>query len=172
MYRHYTFLVLMASSCISALPLNINLGAFSPALVVGDGEISFGGEADVSQLMTALSGASQEASASSTAEIQRAGVEAASKDAPTVIPTLPIVESESSASPTPSPNGSPLVLGIGKSIEPRLPEAGADTMAVENKKRSVGEEGTEVKGRDLVSKLSVISLSSPTKVPSLNEPDS
>ena len=28
----------------TAAPLNINLGAYSPALVVGDGEISFGGE--------------------------------------------------------------------------------------------------------------------------------
>jgi hypothetical protein len=25
----------------TALPLNVNLGAYSPALVVGDGEISF-----------------------------------------------------------------------------------------------------------------------------------
>ncbi|KAH6661821.1 hypothetical protein F5X68DRAFT_145350 [Plectosphaerella plurivora] len=42
---------------VSAVPLNINLGAYSPALVVGDGEISFGGKADVNQLMNALEGA-------------------------------------------------------------------------------------------------------------------
>lgn len=41
----------------NALPLNINLGAYSPALVVGDGEISFGGNQDVSNLMNALEGA-------------------------------------------------------------------------------------------------------------------
>ncbi|KAL1895229.1 hypothetical protein Sste5346_005374 [Sporothrix stenoceras] len=41
----------------SALPLNINLGAYSPALVVGDGEISFGGNQDVSNLMNVLEGA-------------------------------------------------------------------------------------------------------------------
>jgi len=29
---------------VNAIPLNINLGAYSPALVVGDGAISFGGE--------------------------------------------------------------------------------------------------------------------------------
>lgn len=34
---------LLAFGLISAVPLNINLGAYSPALVVGDGEISFGG---------------------------------------------------------------------------------------------------------------------------------
>jgi hypothetical protein len=42
---------------LNALPLNINLGAYSPALVVGDGEISFGGKQDVSNLMNALEGA-------------------------------------------------------------------------------------------------------------------
>ncbi|KAI1469766.1 uncharacterized protein F4812DRAFT_302534 [Daldinia caldariorum] len=42
---------------VSALPLNINLGAYSPALVVGDGEISFGGGQDVTNLMNALEGA-------------------------------------------------------------------------------------------------------------------
>ncbi|CAJ2507804.1 Uu.00g089900.m01.CDS01 [Anthostomella pinea] len=41
----------------NALPLNINLGAYSPALVVGDGEISFGGGQDVTSLMNALEGA-------------------------------------------------------------------------------------------------------------------
>lgn len=68
----------------AALPLNINLGAYSPALVVGtsplpppstpptstnnppgDGEISFGGEQDVSQLMNALEGAAVNAASSS-----------------------------------------------------------------------------------------------------------
>lgn len=43
MLAKYTALaVVMASMAIGA-PLNINLGAYSPALVVGDGEISFGG---------------------------------------------------------------------------------------------------------------------------------
>ncbi|KAI0011038.1 hypothetical protein F4779DRAFT_252596 [Xylariaceae sp. FL0662B] len=42
---------------VNALPLNINLGAYSPALVVGDGEISFGGGQDVTNLMNALEGA-------------------------------------------------------------------------------------------------------------------
>ncbi|TGO37273.1 hypothetical protein BHYA_0101g00220 [Botrytis hyacinthi] len=56
MLTNYLFMAMIATS-ISALPLNINLGAYSPALVVGDGEISFGGKADVSNLMNALEGA-------------------------------------------------------------------------------------------------------------------
>ncbi|KAI0470057.1 hypothetical protein GGR56DRAFT_660893 [Xylariaceae sp. FL0804] len=51
---------------INALPLNINLGAYSPALVVGDGEISFGGEADVTSLMDALEGAAVDTAAGTT----------------------------------------------------------------------------------------------------------
>jgi len=53
----FIFLVSLLASSINALPLNINLGAYSPALVVGDGEISFGGKQDVSNLMNALEGA-------------------------------------------------------------------------------------------------------------------
>ncbi|KAL7625807.1 hypothetical protein AAE478_005030 [Parahypoxylon ruwenzoriense] len=48
---------------VNALPLNINLGAYSPALVVGDGEISFGGGQDVTSLMNALEGAAVNAAA-------------------------------------------------------------------------------------------------------------
>jgi len=69
-------LALLAATSTQSLPLNINLGAYSPALVVGDGEISFGGEADVSNLMTALSGASQGTEAAAAgAGITRAGIE-------------------------------------------------------------------------------------------------
>ncbi|KAK1766200.1 hypothetical protein QBC33DRAFT_112707 [Phialemonium atrogriseum] len=57
-YRIFAFAGLAA-----ALPLNINLGAYSPALVVGDGEISFGGKQDVSNLMNALEGAAINAAA-------------------------------------------------------------------------------------------------------------
>lgn len=57
---HQSQFLLLASflaTNVAAVPLNINLGAYSPALVVGDGEISFGGKADVSNLMNALEGA-------------------------------------------------------------------------------------------------------------------
>ncbi|POS86337.1 hypothetical protein EPUL_001281 [Erysiphe pulchra] len=42
----------------NSLPLNINLGAFSPALVVGDGEISFAEGKQAEGLITSLSGSS------------------------------------------------------------------------------------------------------------------
>jgi len=41
-----------------AFPLNINLGAFSPALVVGDGEISFAEGKQAEGLITSLAGSS------------------------------------------------------------------------------------------------------------------
>lgn len=45
---------------VSAVPLNINLGAYSPALVVGDGEISLGSTESASELMATLAnGAAQ-----------------------------------------------------------------------------------------------------------------
>ncbi|KAF9881285.1 hypothetical protein CkaCkLH20_01435 [Colletotrichum karsti] len=57
MVNRYVFAVAGLAAQLNALPLNINLGAYSPALVVGDGEISFGGRNDVSQLMNVLEGA-------------------------------------------------------------------------------------------------------------------
>ncbi|TLD12498.1 uncharacterized protein PgNI_03412 [Pyricularia grisea] len=55
---NYRFATLIAlAGLAAAVPLNINLGAYSPALVVGDGEISFGGGEEVSSLMNALEGA-------------------------------------------------------------------------------------------------------------------
>lgn len=41
----------------SALPLNINLGAYSPALVVGDGAIEFEGGDGVENIINSLEGA-------------------------------------------------------------------------------------------------------------------
>lgn len=55
--QYQSFVAFALFGGLNALPLNINLGAYSPALVVGDGEISFGGKQDVSNLMNALEGA-------------------------------------------------------------------------------------------------------------------
>ncbi|KAK7709814.1 hypothetical protein SLS64_006056 [Diaporthe eres] len=54
----YSFVAFLAASA-SAAPLNINLGAYSPALVVGDGEISFAGNgaAGAEGLVNTLQGA-------------------------------------------------------------------------------------------------------------------
>ncbi|KAI3391456.1 hypothetical protein diail_7346 [Diaporthe ilicicola] len=52
-------LVAFLAATASAAPLNINLGAYSPALVVGDGEISFAGNgaAGAAGLVNTLQGA-------------------------------------------------------------------------------------------------------------------
>ena len=52
MLPQHIILALIAS--VAAVPLNINLGAYSPALVVGDGEISLGSTASASELMATL----------------------------------------------------------------------------------------------------------------------
>jgi hypothetical protein len=43
---------------VAAVPLNINLGAYSPALVVGDGEIAIGEAKSASELMATLASGS------------------------------------------------------------------------------------------------------------------
>jgi hypothetical protein len=51
---------LLAAITASGLPLNINLGAYSPALVVGDGEISFGNSPErASQILQTLASGAQ-----------------------------------------------------------------------------------------------------------------
>ncbi|KAF2122874.1 hypothetical protein BDV96DRAFT_639432 [Lophiotrema nucula] len=47
-------------AAVSAVPLNINLGAYSPALVVGDGEISLGSTESASELMATLAQGAQQ----------------------------------------------------------------------------------------------------------------
>lgn len=67
MLPQHVLLALVAS--VAAVPLNINLGAYSPALVVGDGEISLGSTESASQLMATLaSGAAQGAAAEGQAQ--------------------------------------------------------------------------------------------------------
>jgi hypothetical protein len=57
---------------VAAVPLNINLGAYSPALVVGDGEISLGSTESASELMATLaSGAASNAGGEGAAQGQQ-----------------------------------------------------------------------------------------------------
>ncbi|KAK6582226.1 hypothetical protein PZA11_004634 [Diplocarpon coronariae] len=54
------YIALFAATTVLSLPLNINLGAYSPALVVGDGAIGFEGanaQNQVANLMNTLQGA-------------------------------------------------------------------------------------------------------------------
>ncbi|KAK6582221.1 hypothetical protein PZA11_004629 [Diplocarpon coronariae] len=60
LYNHLSaYLAILATVHISvtAVPLNINLGAYSPAIVVGDGEISFGSGEHAEAVLNTLAGA-------------------------------------------------------------------------------------------------------------------
>jgi hypothetical protein len=52
MLPQHVLIALVAT--VAAVPLNINLGAYSPALVVGDGEIAIGEAKSASELMATL----------------------------------------------------------------------------------------------------------------------
>jgi len=55
-------LLALVAAC-SAIPLNINLGAYSPALVVGDGEISVGDAKAATEVMATLASGAAEGEA-------------------------------------------------------------------------------------------------------------
>ncbi|PVH94445.1 hypothetical protein DM02DRAFT_190237 [Periconia macrospinosa] len=75
---------------VSAVPLNINLGAYSPALVVGDGEISLGSTEKASTLMATLaSGAAQQGGAAAGQQRQNNAAET-----PAAAPQEPPAEGE------------------------------------------------------------------------------
>ncbi|KAK3323847.1 hypothetical protein B0T19DRAFT_214757 [Cercophora scortea] len=126
---HYHALLTATATLIaltSALPLNINLGAYSPALVVGDGEISFkeGGEAVTKLVETlqgaAVSGAARVAAApAAEGATQAAAVNAAAK---------PILTDQTARLPTP---------GVStKELDPREGQEGPT--AVVNKRQLEG----------------------------------
>ncbi|KAH8751475.1 hypothetical protein F5882DRAFT_420439 [Hyaloscypha sp. PMI_1271] len=69
----YSSTLLFATSAVLVLssplpkPLNINMGAYSPALVVGDGAIGFKGTESVTNLMNTLQGAAANSAAANGA---------------------------------------------------------------------------------------------------------
>jgi hypothetical protein len=71
MLPQHVLLALVAT--VAAVPLNINLGAYSPALVVGDGEIAIGEAKSASELMATLaSGSAAAGNNNAAAEAQQA----------------------------------------------------------------------------------------------------
>ena len=79
----------------SALPLNINLGAYSPAIVVGDGAIEFeGGEQGVENIINSLEGAAV------TGAAARVGQGAAAPPREAVDGNLEVVQ-QAQVAPTP-----------------------------------------------------------------------
>lgn len=64
------YIALFAATAVLSLPLNINMGAYSPALVVGDGAIGFEGATGTNQvanLMNTLQGAATTSAANNGA---------------------------------------------------------------------------------------------------------
>ncbi|KAH6845466.1 hypothetical protein B0I37DRAFT_417000 [Chaetomium sp. MPI-CAGE-AT-0009] len=118
----------------AALPLNINLGAYSPALVVGDGEISFGGRQDVSSLITALEGAAVNAAAGAANAAEGANNNAAVAAASASAVPAPVPNTVENASTNPATD--PVLTeqaqqiaglqGLGKAISPRVDGAEAE----------------------------------------------
>jgi hypothetical protein len=135
MQYSYAFLALLSATSVAALPLNINLGAYSPALVVGDGEISFGGAEEAQNLVNALSGASQGTEAAANGLTRAAAEEATPTPAPAKKqqedPT-PVVITPSGTT-TPIPTGQ----GIGRDIEPRIAEPEPENTGAEVEKRDI-----------------------------------
>ncbi|KAA8573100.1 hypothetical protein EYC84_003626 [Monilinia fructicola] len=119
MLSNYLVMAILATS-ISALPLNINLGAYSPALVVGDGEISFGGKADVSNLMNALEGAAVTGAATNGGTTQAQTAKPAPAPAPAApAPAAPAAQEAAKEEKTEAAQVTALQ-GMGKEIAPRI----------------------------------------------------
>jgi hypothetical protein len=126
MHSQFLYAALFASSVI-AVPLNINLGAYSPALVVGDGEISFGGKQDVSNLMNALEGAAVSGAAAANAPAAAAPAPAPAAAAPAAAVVAPATQAQVApasavalASPVDQTTQITALQGMGKEIAPRV----------------------------------------------------
>ena len=131
MHYSYVFVALVAALTVSSPPLNINLGAYSPTLVIGDGEISLGDGKKDSALLETFSGASQEPEAVAS---EATGTAKQVKGTPSII--TPVI---SAIPPASAFALSPLLLWqcIGRDIEPRE----ADSIArSEVAKRYIGGE--------------------------------
>jgi hypothetical protein len=113
MVSRQVFLAVLVAYFASAVPLNINLGAYSPALVVGDGEISFGSPEKASELLQTLSsGAENGAVAAGTAprEPEQAGTGTTANPALATASQMPAVAA-APAQASASSLASPLVAG-------------------------------------------------------------
>ncbi|KAG7057980.1 CSEP0039 effector protein [Colletotrichum scovillei] len=132
MVNRYIFAVAGLAAQLNALPLNINLGAYSPALVVGDGEISFGGRNDVSQLMNVLEGAAVNAAQGAANAPAAAPAAPAAPATPAAAPQQPAQQAAASvggATPVTASSADNQIneaqaiaalQGMGKEIAPRV----------------------------------------------------
>jgi hypothetical protein len=144
MFSRQVLLAVLAALSVSAVPLNINLGAYSPALVVGDGEISFGNNpAGASELLQTLaSGAATGTAANAGAA--RAPAQAATQGTAgtTIQPSLPAAAAE-----IPQPAAAaiqPSVAGIASPlVAPAASAASTTTVDANVEAPAVAVEGSE-----------------------------
>ncbi|KAL8305341.1 hypothetical protein RB597_003806 [Gaeumannomyces tritici] len=146
---NYRFVAMAGmAGMVAALPLNINLGAYSPALVVGDGEISFGGKADVSNLMNALEGAAvNAASGAAGGAAGRPATQAPvtaqpAQPAPAAAAAQPAAPAAPAADPALQEQAQQIAAlqGMGKSIAPR---------AEDDEDEQDAEESSDISKRDI-----------------------
>ncbi|KAF8866928.1 hypothetical protein BDZ45DRAFT_567628, partial [Acephala macrosclerotiorum] len=123
----------LLSAQLNALPLNINLGAYSPALVVGDGEISFGGKQDVSNLMNALEGAAVSAAAAAAPVAAAPAASAAPAAQAQAQPQAQVIPATGGATDQTTQITS--LQGMGKEIAPRV--VPLVKLSTENAKRDI-----------------------------------
>ncbi|KAK3318805.1 hypothetical protein B0H66DRAFT_249984 [Apodospora peruviana] len=109
----------------SALPLNINLGAYSPALVVGDGSISFeeGGKG-AEALVNSLQGAAVTGAAARAEAAPAAPVEAVNGDVRQASVATPIL---TEAAGFPIPGSGTKAPPSNKELDPRIQVAATKT---------------------------------------------
>ncbi|TRX95393.1 hypothetical protein FHL15_003724 [Xylaria flabelliformis] len=116
-YRMIAVASFLAS--VNGLPLNINLGAYSPALVVGDGEISFGGGQDVTNLLNALEGAAVTGATANSGATNGAAQDIQTLDKPSdPTPTESTVAAQGSESAVATP------VATTAAVDPNLQEQG------------------------------------------------
>ncbi|KAK4038791.1 hypothetical protein C8A01DRAFT_37281 [Parachaetomium inaequale] len=119
------YAIIAFAGLAAALPLNINLGAYSPALVVGDGEISFGGAANAAEGANAAAVASNTAG-TGTGAGTGAGNAAAAAASTVVVPVPNTVENASTDNTATDPALTAQaqqiagLQGLGKAIAPRV----------------------------------------------------
>jgi hypothetical protein len=115
----YSSTILLATSAVLVLsspvpkPLNINMGAYSPALVVGDGAIGFKGTESVTNLMNTLQGAAANSAAANGAAAPAAAAPATTQPATPVPAEGTVAQDEQGAAVT------QLLEGMGKNVVTR-----------------------------------------------------
>ncbi|KAI1214613.1 uncharacterized protein F4807DRAFT_455067 [Annulohypoxylon truncatum] len=130
---------------VNALPLNINLGAYSPALVVGDGEISFGGGQDVTNLMNALEGAAVNAAtgtANNAAAVPEAGTNNAAASTPAAGDTVVAAESNNAAAAADTP-------ASNEATEAPAPSSGSTTVDPNLQQQATQISGLQGMGKEI-----------------------